>query len=116
MRFLVFVAASSWPLAAATCENLANLALPHATVTLAETVAAGQLSLPPGVVPTFPGFPAPNFSKLPPFCRVAVILKPTSDSEIKIEVWMPDSAWNGKLESVGNGAWAGSISYRDLAT
>ena len=32
---------------------------------------------------------------------------------------MPESGyvkWNGKLESVGNGAWAGSIGYRDLAT
>jgi feruloyl esterase len=51
---------------------------------------------------------------------VAATLKPTSDSDIKIEVWMPaagpDSKWNGKLESVGNGAWAGNISYRDLAT
>ena len=47
---------------------------------------------------------------------MAATLKPTGDSEIKIEVWMPASGWNGKLESVGNGAWAGSISYRDLAT
>ena len=98
----------------------AKLALPHATITLAQAVPAGQLTLPAGAMPTFPGFPAPNFGNLPAICRVAATLKPTSDSDIKIEVWMPaqgsGSNWNGKLESVGNGAWAGNIGYRDLAT
>jgi feruloyl esterase len=117
MRYLVLVLALSWPLAAATsCESLAKLALPHALITLAQAVPAGQLTLPSKAVPTFPGFPAPDLSKLPALCRVATTLQPTSDSNIKIEVWMPASGWNGKLESVGNGAWAGSISYRDLAT
>jgi Tannase and feruloyl esterase len=121
MRYLVLVIAFSCHLVAATsCESLAKLAVPHSTITLAETVPAGQLKLPHGAIPTFPGFPAPTFSNLPAFCRVAATLQPTSDSDIQIEVWMPASgpasAWNGKLESVGNGAWAGSISYRDLAT
>src|SRR5262249_21170234 len=43
-------------------------------------------------------------------------LRPTSDSEIKIEVWMPAAGWNGSLESVGNGAWAGTIGYGAMAT
>ncbi len=104
------------PLAAAVpCENLAKLALPHVTVNSAEAVAAGQLTLPPGALPRFPGFRPPNFADLPAFCRVAATLTPSSDSDIKIEVWLPASGWNGRLESVGNGAWAGSISYRDLA-
>ncbi len=116
MRTLVLVIAFSWPLLASTsCENLAKLALPHVTVTLAQAVGAGQLSLPARAVRTFPGFPAPNFGNLPAICRVAATLKPSSDSAIRIEVWMPASGWNGKLESVGNGAWAGSIGYRDLA-
>jgi len=123
MRYLVLVAGLTLPLAAsaATCDSLATLTLPHSTVTLAQAVPAGQLTLPDGAVPSFPGFPAPNFDNLLAFCRVAATLKPTSDSEIKIEVWMPaagpgQSKWNRKLESVGNGAWAGSIRYRDLAT
>jgi len=115
MRFLVLVALS-WPMAAAVpCESLAKLALPHAMVTLAESVAAGQLSLPAGAVPSFPGFPAPNFGDLPAFCRVVATLAPSSDSSIQIEVWLPATGWNGRLESVGNGAWAGSVGYRDLA-
>src|ERR1700691_2517618 len=117
MRTLVLAIALSWPLLAGTsCEDLAKLALPHATVTLAQAVGAGQLTLPAGAVPTFPGFPAPNFGNLLAICRVAATLEPTSDSDIKVEVWMPASSWNGKLEAVGNGAWGGSISYRDLAT
>jgi feruloyl esterase len=115
MRSLAVVV-FSWPLIAAPCENLAMLSLPHSTVTLAQAVPAGQLTLPPGAVPTFPGAPSTDFGKLPAFCRVAATLKPTNDSDIKIEVWLPASGWNWKLESAGNGAWAGSISYRDLAT
>jgi feruloyl esterase len=115
MRYLVLVLALSCSASASTCESLAKLALPHATVTLAQSVPAGQLNLPPGAVPAFPGAPPPTFENLPALCRVAATLKPTDDSDIKIEVWMPASGWNGKLETVGNGAWAGSIGYRDLA-
>src|SRR5580698_8919092 len=112
MRYLVIVFAISSSLeAAGTCESLTKIALSHATVTLAESVPAGQLTLPAGAVPTFPGFPAPTFGNLPALCRVAATLEPSSDSAIRIEVWMPASGWNGKLESVGNGAWAGSIGY-----
>src|ERR1700683_5493511 len=121
MRCLALVIALSSPLAAAgSCESLAKLALPHSTVTLAQAVPTGQLMLPPGAMPVFPGSAPLNLGSLPAFCRVAATLKPTADSEIKIEVWMPatgpQSKWNGKLESVGNGAWAGRISYRDLAS
>jgi feruloyl esterase len=49
--------------------------------------------------------------EVPAFCRVAATLKPSSDSDIKIEVWMPTSAWNGKFQAVGNGGWAGTITY-----
>lgn len=102
--------------AATTCESLSKLALPNVTITLAQAVPGGKLQLPADAVPRFPGFPALDFSKLPAFCRVAATLKPSRDSDIRIEVWMPMSGWNWNLESVGNGAWAGSISYRDLAS
>ena len=56
------------------------------------------------------------FQNLPAFCRVAATLTPSSDSEIKIEVWLPETGWNGNLQSVGNGAWAGTISYPAMGT
>ncbi len=53
---------------------------------------------------------------LPAYCRVAATLKPSADSDIKMEVWMPVSEnWNGKIEVVGNGGWAGVISYAAMA-
>jgi feruloyl esterase len=98
------------PLAAATaCDKLASLALPNVTITLARDVAAGAFlpSAEPGT-----DDPPPNpraFSALPAFCRVAATLKPSSDSDIKMELWMPAANWNGKYLAVGNGAFSGSI-------
>jgi feruloyl esterase len=98
--------------AATQCENLASTTLPRATITSASLVEAGAFPAPPGRGPNAGAV----YKTLPAFCRVATTLKPSSDSEIKIEVWMPASQWNGKLQAVGNGAWAGSISYPAMAT
>ena len=43
-------------------------------------------------------------------------MKPTGDSDIKIEVWMPTSGWNGKFQAVGNGAFSGAIAYPAMTT
>ena len=53
---------------------------------------------------------------LPAHCRIAATLAPSSDSDIKIEVWLPSEGWNGKYQAVGNGGWAGVISYPAMAT
>jgi feruloyl esterase len=95
----------------ASCESLAKLALPDTTITLAESVAAGAFTLPPGGLP-IPGGVSPK--ELPAFCRVAASVKPTSDSDIRIEVWLPASGWNGKLQAVGNGGWIGAIIYQPM--
>src|SRR6185295_17651617 len=92
------------------CEKLAALALPQATITSAAVVAAGAFT-----APGRGGRGAEAYHALPPFCRVAATLTPSSDSDIKIEVWLPVSGWNGKLQAVGNGGWAGVISYPALA-
>src|SRR5205807_2510848 len=96
--------------AASSCESLSSLALPNTSITLAQMVPAGAFTL-PGTGPA-----APQFSQLPTFCRVAATLTPSSDSDIKIEVWMPAADWNGKFQAVGNGGWAGTISYGALAS
>jgi hypothetical protein len=94
---------------AADCSALATLQLPHVTITLAEPVAAGALKLPGGGM----GAPA-NYSRLPAFCRVAGTSRPTADSDIRFEVWLPAAGWNGKYVGGGNGVWAGSIAYGDM--
>jgi feruloyl esterase len=93
------------PAAAATCASLAGLALPDTTITAAEPVAAGTYTAPDGEV----------FANLPAFCRVAATLTPTSDSNIKIEVWMPYSGWNGRYIGTGNFNLGGLIIYGGLA-
>jgi feruloyl esterase len=87
-----------------SCSDLAKVALPHATITVAAPVQAGAFT--PGAQSG-----AGDFAALPAFCRVAATLKPTSDSDIKIEVWLPASGWNGKFQAVGNGAFSGAIAY-----
>ena len=97
--------------AAASCESLSALVLPNTSMTLAQMVPAGGFTL-PGMGPAA----VQQFSRLPAFCRVAATLTPSSDSDIKIEVWLPALAWNGKFQAVGNGGWAGAISYGALAS
>jgi feruloyl esterase len=97
--------------AGSSCESLLKFAAANTSVTLSEVVPAGGFQLPAGRG----GANAPRFSDLPAFCRVAATLKPTPDSDIKIEVWMPASGWNGKFQAVGNGGWAGTISYPAMA-
>jgi len=85
---------------AATCESLATLAFPDATITAAQLVPAGS-------------GPAKD---LPAYCRVSATLRPSSDSDIKVEVWLPATGWNNKYLAVGNGGWNGSIDAGALAT
>lgn len=105
--------ASAAAFAADSCEKLSLLKIPKATITAAQTIAPG----------TFTGPEDPNsgrdlstlFKSLPGFCRVSAMAKPTADSDIKIEVWLPISGWNGKLRGLGNGGFAGQIDNRQLA-
>ena len=89
------------------CAELAVLTIPDVTINGASLIAEGTF--------TTPG------SKLglnvPAFCRVEATARPTADSEIKIEVWIPSpDTWNGKFQAVGNGGYQGSISYTAMAT
>jgi feruloyl esterase len=101
LPILVLVAQSAL---AATCADLSSLHPPNTAITLAQTVEAGAFTPPAG-----PGRGPNVFKTLPAFCRVAATLTPSSDSDIKI--WLPAENWNGKFQAVGNGGWAGTISY-----
>ena len=113
------LAAAFLPLAtcameAATCDNLSNLSLPQTAITMAAPVRPGAFALPPSFsLRLQPGDVA--YKDLPAFCRVAATLRPSSDSEIKIEVWLPSpEVWNGKFMAVGNGGQAGEIYYHKM--
>src|SRR5262249_45657458 len=105
------------------CDKLKSLNLPDASIIAAESVAAGPYRAAPAPgpvaapVPLAPGgragaAPAPPM--LPAHCRVAVTLTPSADSHIEMEVWLPADNWNNKYEAVGNGGWAGSITFNAM--
>ena len=79
----------------------------------AQTVAAGAFTrggaeeegLTPGI-----------FKRLPAFCRVVAEIKPAKDSDIKIEIWMPVTGFNGNFRAQGNGGFAGAINYAGMAS
>jgi feruloyl esterase len=77
-----------------SCADIAALALPDTTITLAQALPAGANPNPVGTVAL-------------PICRVVGVTKPA----VKFEVWLPTAGWNGKFQLVGNGGTAGVISY-----
>jgi feruloyl esterase len=95
---------------AAACERLtSSLSLPNTMVSFVQAVAPGAFK-PSGAGAAT----AQAAASLPAFCRVALTIAPSADSDIKSEVWLPMSGWNGKFLQVGNGAWGGSIQYGPL--
>lgn len=101
------VAIIAAPAAASPCTNLQTLNLMHTTITSATDVTSGTFT-PPGSTTPITG--------LPPFCRVTATLTPTVDSNIKIEVWLPETNWNGRFLGTGGGGYQGVITYSELAT
>jgi tannase/feruloyl esterase len=115
LAFTAVLILISLPLTAATkCEDLAGMKLADTTITSAQVVAAGAF-----VAPETPFNGDETISRgykdLPAFCRVTATIKPSKDSDIRIEVWMPVSGWTGRYEGVGNGGFAGSIIYPAMA-
>jgi feruloyl esterase len=108
------------------CENLKSLNLQNVTFTTVQSMPAGPYQAPgagrgQAAAAGFAaggngrgGGPAPLI--LPAYCRVAMVLAPSSDSHIEMELWLPNAAdWNGKFQAVGNGGWAGTITYQAMA-
>jgi feruloyl esterase len=92
------------PAYAQACESLASLDIPDATITAAQSIPAGSFQPPTG---------AP-ITNLPAFCRVALTMAPSSDSSIRVEVWMPASTWTGRFQGTGGGGYTGSVNYGTL--
>jgi feruloyl esterase len=87
------------------CADLTKLTFEgNTTITAAEMVTNGSFTTPAGR----------TILGLPDFCRVVGVSKPTADSNINFEVWLPTKTWNGKFLSAGEGGLAGAISYTQL--
>src|ERR1700760_3637798 len=93
---------------AADCSGLAGKTFGTATIT-----GSTNVSPPSSLLGADP--PLPTEIKAP-FCRVQGVIKPSADSDIKFEVWLPSQAsWNGKFSEIGNGGFAGSLILPSLA-
>lgn len=103
------------------CDQL-KLSFPDVTVTSIQFVAAGPFAAPAPVIPAVGVAPAPAApgrgagrgpaqpaAAVPAYCRVQMILKPSPDSLIEAAMFLPAENWNGKLQVVGNGGWAGTV-------
>ncbi len=99
------VAIAGTPALATPCANLQSLTLEHTTITSAADETTGTFT-PPGSAP---------ITGLPAFCRVTAVLTPTSDSSIQVEVWLPETTWNGRFLGTGGGGFQGVITYTALA-
>jgi feruloyl esterase len=93
------------------CESLAQTRVTNGQVLSAEPVQAGAFA-PPGAANTAA---MAAFKTTPAFCRVTLKLTPSSDSDIRVEIWLPQSGWNRKLQASGNGGLGGAIPYPAMA-
>jgi feruloyl esterase len=109
MGLFAWVAIASTPAKATPCTNLQSLQLLHTTITSAKDNTSGVFVVPGSNPPA-------TFTGLPAFCRVTATLTPSSDSSIKIEVWLPESTWNGRFLGTGGGGFQGVITYAELAS
>ncbi|CAA9385391.1 MAG: hypothetical protein AVDCRST_MAG51-57, partial [uncultured Ramlibacter sp.] len=90
------------PARAAECGSLTSTVTPDSTITSATVVAAGATVVPNQTAPVG-------------FCRVTGTARPSSDSEIKWEVWLPlADAWTGRMKVNGTGGYAGATPYPRL--
>jgi feruloyl esterase len=92
---------------AADCAGLLAEKFVGTEITTSEKVTSGTLAVTNNL-----GAPT-TLHGLPAFCRVAGVLRPTADSRIGFEVWLPER-WNGRYLQVGNGGFAGVIWYGSL--
>ena len=90
-----------------SCDSIGRGAVVgHSDILFSQKVPAGTFTAPDGK----------KLERLPSFCRVVARATPSPESNIIIEVWMPEAAaWNGKMLGTGNGGFAGTIIYPALA-
>jgi pimeloyl-ACP methyl ester carboxylesterase len=87
--------------AALTCEGLAAVTTADATITSAAVAGPGLVQ-------------GQNVAVA--MCRVQGVARPSTDSEIKFEVWLPlQAAWTGRMKVNGTGGYAGATPYNRLA-
>ena len=88
----------------AHCGRLEASTHPRIEILSATRFPAGGFHAAPGQLIQVPGS-----------CRIVAVVRPTADSEVGFELWLPDG-WNGRYVQLGNGGFAGNIDHPSLAT
>jgi len=99
---------------AGDCATLAKFK-PSVATTLQVSEVVNGTAAAPWTTPT--NLFAPTGVKVPTsLCRVTGSIKPTSNSDIRFELWMPPTraAWNGKFSGTAAGGSTGVILYSAL--
>ena len=84
------------------CAHLGSISQAGLEILSATRVAAG--SVPAGRTAI----------AVPASCRIVGVSRPTADSAIGFELWLPDN-WTGRYVQLGNGGFAGNIDHPSLA-
>lgn len=87
------------PAFASSCDDLAGLKLPDTTIETAQAVPAGDYTTSDRIVR----------KAMPAFCRVVASVKRAPDSDIRIEIWLPQNGWTGVFHGNGNGGYGGVL-------
>lgn len=93
-------------MAMADCAGLSTQRFTDTEIIKAESIAAGAFNPPTDAL-------LAAAKELPALCRIVGVIRPTADSAIGFELWLPE-AWNGRYLQVGNGGFAGAINYGGL--
>lgn len=86
-------------------QKIWKISIEQGRVTDVEYRESSQEELAPGVL----------MQPIPAHYRVQLLLQPSKDSHILVEIWLPIEKWNKKFLGTGNGGYAGKISKLDLA-
>ena len=93
------------------CESLQ---MPHLEKTdlLSTTWVVAEAYTPPK---PYPNAKTMEF-QLSGHCIVKLAAHPSADSDIRVELWLPEaSSWNGKFLATGNGGYSSNIAYDQMA-
>ena len=103
---LLSLAATPHAHAATPCEAFLGATDDTATVVSAVGFPGGSLTLPDGT----------TAANVPAFCKLAILITPTPDSTINVDLWLPSATWNHRFLGMGNGGYAGSTEtfYPDM--
>jgi feruloyl esterase len=85
-------------------QEIKKINLPGVTITDIQDIPAGNYKPPVGKI----------INNFPAVLRVTCTSKPTTESNIRIEIWMPKENWNGRFLGTGTGGGAGYINYGSL--